>query len=187
MIPAIGPKTSLLSLSLLQQIDLALFNKVFGYGKARQALTQTALAVSKSGDGYAQLVSPLLVWLSGSILAPTYALALAVAFSVERFSYYILKNSLKRLRPCELTPSIHSLITASDKFSFPSGHTSAAFCLCVMTSLMFGGVSAVLFIWAAAVGLSRVIVGVHFPGDIVAGALLGSGVALGTASTLNLW
>lgn len=187
MIPAIGPKTSLLSLSLLQQIDLALFNKVFGYGKARQALTQTALAVSKSGDGYAQLVSPLLVWLSGSILAPTYALALAVAFSVERFSYYILKNSLKRLRPCDLTPSIHSLITASDKFSFPSGHTSAAFCLCVMTSLMFGGVSAVMFIWAAAVGLSRVIVGVHFPGDIVAGALLGSGVALGTASTLNLW
>jgi undecaprenyl-diphosphatase len=187
MIPAIGPKTSLLSLSLLQQIDLALFNKVFGYGKARQALTQTALAVSKSGDGYAQLVSPLLVWLSGSILAPTYALALAVAFSVERFSYYILKNSLKRLRPCDLTPSIHSLITASDKFSFPSGHTSAAFCLCVMTSLMFGGVSAVLFIWAAAVGLSRVIVGVHFPGDIVAGALLGSGVALVTASTLNLW
>jgi len=187
MIPAIGPKTSLLSLSLLQQIDLALFNKVFGYGKARQALTQTALAVSKSGDGYAQLVSPLLVWLSGSILAPTYALALAVAFSVERFSYYILKNSLKRLRPCDLTPSIHSLITASDKFSFPSGHTSAAFCLCVMTSLMFGGVSAVLFIWAAAVGLSRVIVGVHFPGDIIAGALLGSGVALGTASTLNLW
>ena len=37
MIPATGLKTSLLSLSLLQQIDLALFNKVFGYGKARQA------------------------------------------------------------------------------------------------------------------------------------------------------
>jgi len=186
MIPAIGPKTSLLSLSLLQQIDLALFNKVFGYGKARQALTQTALAVSKSGDGYAQLVSPLLVWLSGSILAPTYALALAVAFSVERFSYYILKNSLKRIRPCDLTPSIHSLIAASDKFSFPSGHTSAAFCLCVMTSLVFGGLASVLFIWAVAVGLSRVIVGVHFPGDIVAGAILGSSVALGTASLLSL-
>ena len=186
MIPATAPKLSLQSLSLLQQIDLALFNKVFGYGKARQALTQTALAVSKSGDGYAQLLSPLLVWLSGSIFAPTYALALAVAFSVERFSYYILKNSLKRLRPCDLTPSIHSLLTASDKFSFPSGHTSAAFCLCVMTSLMFGGVSAILFIWAAAVGLSRVIVGVHFPGDVVAGAVLGSSVAWGTASALGL-
>ena len=51
MIPATGLKTSLLSLSLLQQIDLALFNKVFGYGKARQALTHTALAVSKVGMG----------------------------------------------------------------------------------------------------------------------------------------
>ena len=186
MIPATGLKTSLLSLSLLQQIDLALFNKVFGYGRARQALTQTALAVSKSGDGYAQLFSPLIVWLSGSVIAPTYALALAVAFSVERFTYYVLKNSLKRLRPCDLTPSIHSLIAASDRFSFPSGHTSAAFCLCVMTSLVFGGLAGVLFIWAVAVGLSRVIVGVHFPGDIVAGALLGSSVALGTASILGL-
>ena len=37
-----------------------------------------------------------------------------------------------------------------------------------MTSLVFGGVASVLFIWAVAVGLSRVIVGVHFPGDIVA-------------------
>ena len=53
MIPATGLKTSLLSLSLLQQIDLALFNKVFGYGKARQALTHTALAVSKVGMGRA--------------------------------------------------------------------------------------------------------------------------------------
>ena len=56
-----------------------------------------------------------------------------------------------------------------------------------MTSLVFGGVASVLFIWAVAVGLSRVIVGVHFPGDIVAGALLGSSVALGTASLLSLW
>ena len=187
MIPATGLKTSLLSLSLLQQIDLALFNKVFGYGKARQALTHTALAVSKSGDGYAQLLSPFIVWLSGSVLAPTYAFALLIAFSIERCSYYVLKNSLKRLRPYDLRPGIHSLIVASDKFSFPSGHTSAAFCLCVMTSLVFGGVASVLFIWAVAVGLSRVIVGVHFPGDIVAGALLGSSVALGTASLLSLW
>ena len=187
MIPATGLKTSLLSLSSLQQVDLALFNKVFGYGKARQALTHTAMAVSKSGDGYAQLLAPLIVWFTGSVLAPTYAFSLLVAFSVERCSYYVLKNSLKRLRPCDLTPSIHSLIAASDKFSFPSGHTSAAFCLCVMTSLVFGGVASVLFIWAVAVGLSRIIVGVHFPGDIVAGALLGSSVALVTASLLSLW
>ncbi len=186
MIPATELKTSVVFLSLLQQIDIALFNKVFGYGKARHALTKGALAISKSGDGYAQLLSPLLVWWSGSVLAPTYAIGLGLAFTVERFSYYILKNTLKRLRPCDLTPRVHSLIAASDKFSFPSGHTSAAFCLCVMTSLVFGGFTAVLFIWALAVGLSRVIIGVHFPGDIVAGAMLGSGVALGTASVLGI-
>ena len=66
MIPATELKTSVVFLSLLQQIDIALFNKVFGYGKARHALTKGALAISKSGDGYAQLLSPLLVWWSGN-------------------------------------------------------------------------------------------------------------------------
>lgn len=137
MIPATELKTSVVILSLLQQIDLALFNKVFGYTRARHAVTQVALAVSKTGDGYAQLFLPLIVWLSGSVLAPTYALALAVAFTLERASYYVLKNTLKRPRPYDLKPSVHSLIIAADKFSFPSGHTSAAFCLCVMTLLIF--------------------------------------------------
>jgi undecaprenyl-diphosphatase len=187
MIPATELKTSVVILSLLQQIDLALFNKVFGYTRARNAVTQVALFVSKTGDGYAQLFLPLIVWLSGSVLAPTYALALAVAFTLERASYYVLKNTLKRPRPYDLKPSVHSLIIAADKFSFPSGHTSAAFCLCVMTLLIFGNIASYLFLWAAAVGLSRVIVGVHFPGDVVAGALLGTSVALSTASLLQLW
>jgi hypothetical protein len=121
MIPATELKTSVVILSLLQQIDLALFNKVFGYTRARHAVTQVALAVSKTGDGYAQLFLPLIVWLSGSVLAPSYALALAVAFSLERVSYYVLKNTLKRPRPYDLKPSVHSLIIAADKFSFPSG------------------------------------------------------------------
>jgi undecaprenyl-diphosphatase len=98
-----------------------------------------------------------------------------------------LKNTLKRPRPYDLKPRAHSLIIAADKFSFPSGHTSAAFCLCVVTLLIFGNIASYLFLWAAAVGLSRVIVGVHFPGDVVAGALLGTIVALSTASMLQLW
>jgi hypothetical protein len=63
MIPATELKTSVMILSLLQQIDLALFNKVFGYTRARHAVTQVALFVSKTGDGYAQLFLPLIVWL----------------------------------------------------------------------------------------------------------------------------
>jgi undecaprenyl-diphosphatase len=114
-------------------------------------------------------------------------IAWAIAMLVERATYYILKNTLKRLRPADFKPNFHSLITASDKFSFPSGHTSAAFCIATISVLIFGGLSMVMFAWALMVGISRVIVGVHFPGDLLAGALMGSGIAMGTASVLSLW
>jgi undecaprenyl-diphosphatase len=45
----------------------------------------------------------------------------------------------------------------------------------------------VMFAWALMVGISRVVVGVHFPGDVLAGALMGSGIAMGTAYLLSLW
>ena len=62
-----------------------------------------------------------------------------------------------------------------------------AFCFSTITIITFGGAYAAMFIWASLVGASRVIIGVHYPGDIVAGAVMGSGIAVGTASMLNIW
>ena len=174
-------------MAALQQIDVALFDKVFHLGREYKAMTKGAITLSRSGDGYLQVLTPALVWLSGSLLAPTYAMALAVAMLAERIIYYIMKNTLKRLRPCDFKKNLKSLIAASDKFSFPSGHTSAAFCFSTITIITFGGAYAAMFIWASLVGASRVIIGVHYPGDIVAGAVMGSGIAVGTASMLNIW
>jgi undecaprenyl-diphosphatase len=149
-------------------------------------MTKGAITLSRSGDGHLQVLTPALVWLSGSLLAPTYVVALAVAMLAERIIYYIMKNTLKRLRPCDFKRNLKSLIAASDKFSFPSGHTSAAFCFSTITIITFGGAHTAMLIWASLVGGSRVITGVHYPGDIVAGAVMGSGVGVGTASLLNL-
>ena len=174
-------------MATLQQIDLALFDKVFHLGRDNKAMTKSAIALSRSGDGYLQLITPAMVWLSESVLAPTYVFALTAAMLVERITYFVLKNSLKRLRPCDFKKNLKSLVAASDKFSFPSGHTSAAFCLSTITVITFGGAYAAMFIWASLVGSSRVVIGVHYPGDIAAGAIVGSGIALGTASMLNIW
>ena len=174
-------------MAALQQIDVALFDKVFHLGREYKAMTKGAIALSRSGDGYVQVLTPAVFWLSGSLLAPTYAVALTVTMLVERIIYYITKNTLKRLRPCDFKKNLKTLITASDKFSFPSGHTSAAFCFSTITIITFGGAYTAMFIWASLVGASRVIIGVHYPGDIVAGAVMGSGIAVGTASLLNIW
>ena len=180
-------KMTMAILSTLQRFDVALFDTLYSYGRERLGVTRTALAFSRSGDGYLQLLAPVVVWLSQSPLTQTFVTAWAIAMLIERATYYILKNTLKRLRPADFKPNFHSLITASDKFSFPSGHTSAAFCIATITVLIFGGLSMGMFAWALMVGISRVVVGVHFPGDVLAGALMGSGIAMGTAYLLSLW
>ena len=99
-------------------------------------------------------------------------------FLLERSLYVVLKNTCRRRRPPDFLQDFESLILAADKFSFPSGHTSAAF---FAVTFLVSGVSLVflpLYLWALAVGLSRVILGVHFPSDILAGALLGASLAM---------
>ena len=81
-------------MAALQQIDVALFDKVFHLGREYKAMTKGAIALSRSGDGYLQVLTPALVWLSGSLLAPTYAIALAIAMLAERIIYYIMKITL---------------------------------------------------------------------------------------------
>jgi undecaprenyl-diphosphatase len=114
-------------------------------------------------------------------------LMLLLALGLERSLYWVLKNGLRRRRPEQLVPGFRSLIVASDQFSFPSGHSSAAFLLVTCLCIVYGAVALPMLTWAALVGLSRVILGVHFPGDIVAGASMGTAIALLSSSLLGLY
>jgi undecaprenyl-diphosphatase len=88
-----------------------------------------------------------------------------------------LKNGLRRRRPQDSFDNFQSLVVAADKFSFPSGHTAAAFLLATSLSLVYGGAFIGVFAWATAVAVSRVALGVHYPGDTLAGAVMGVAVA----------
>jgi undecaprenyl-diphosphatase len=103
---------------------------------------------------------------------------LAIGFVLERAFYFIFKNSFKRNRPPEALPGYISVVEPSDKFSFPSGHTSAAFLVAVAVSWAFPFMAWLLFPWACCVGIARVLLGVHFPTDTFAGAFLGSSICL---------
>lgn len=136
-----------------------------------------AKVISRSGDGYLQVLLPLaLVAFYGSAAIPL-LVTILVAFTIERALYWLLKNSLKRRRPPAAIPSFTALIIASDEFSFPSGHTSAAFLLAIITAAFFPALALPLFIWASCIAVSRVILGVHFPADTVAGICLATLVA----------
>lgn len=160
----------------INQFDVRMFMACVSTRHQRQ-LSRIAYGISKTGDGYAQLALPLLICSLGIQFGQEYLLAVLASFAFWLPLYWVLKNTCRRRRPPVAIPTFCASIIASDEFSFPSGHTAAAFLLATMTVLFFGVIAAPLFIWATAVAASRVILGVHFPTDTLAGAALGISIA----------
>ena len=93
-----------------------------------------------------------------------------------------LKYTVNRPRPYVTYPDIFRHDTHAGPKSFPSGHTSSAFALATSVSLCYPKwyVIAPAYLWAFTVGYSRMHLGVHYPTDVLIGALIGSACAWGT-------
>lgn len=91
-----------------------------------------------------------------------------------------LKHLSHRRRPCQFEPHCWSKVLPPDKFSFPSGHTMTAFSIALVLSYFYPALEGTLFFLAISIGFSRIVLGMHFLSDVLAGVVLG--VALGCAS-----
>ena len=133
--------------------------------------------VSKTGDGLLYvLLAAWLYWNQG--LNDSLLQCMLLAFAIERPVYFVLKNGFKRNRPQQALKNFRSVITPSDKFSFPSGHTSAACMVATLLAYFFPSLMLVLYLWVVLVAFSRVILGVHFPTDTLVGGVLGLSTAI---------
>lgn len=91
----------------------------------------------------------------------------------------ILKNLIARTRPYDMISGLQLLIERQVDYSFPSGHTAAAFASAVILFLsMPGRYGAAALTGAVLIAFSRLYVGVHYPSDVLAGALSGTMIAL---------
>lgn len=178
--------TTIKALQTLHSLDVATFTRIVQWN-TRRSLCRMARLVSTSADGWFYLLIPLLLGLLWPEIIWPLTATLVTGLAIEQLSYYLLKNSFKRNRPPNVIPGFQSVITASDEFSFPSGHTSAAFLVATVLVLLLPlNVAGYLYVWASLVALSRVVLGVHFPLDTVAGALLGSSIGWWAVQLITL-
>ncbi len=96
-------------------------------------------------------------------------------------SGHIVKDIIGRPRPCDTLTDINLLVGCGRSYAMPSGHASNAFAFAMTFFFLRRNVISYVSIAAAAlIAFSRVYVGVHYPSDIFAGALLGTGAAYGS-------
>jgi len=94
--------------------------------------------------------------------------------------YSQLKNRLVRKRPFISFPDIHAHTAPLDKYSFPSGHTMNAVNFAVLFTWAFPPLAYIVVPFAFLVALSRVILGMHYPTDVMVGAFLGLVLSYGS-------
>lgn len=146
------------------------------------------ICATRGGDGwlwYALGASLLFGGEDGGRLAAG-AAALGAFCGIALF--LLLKRATRRRRPCTIAAHCWSTLLPPDQFSFPSGHTITAFSVAVPVMLVFPGLSPVLLVCALSVAASRILLGMHFLTDVLAGMALGSLLGWGGAppSDLNL-
>lgn len=176
------------SISIAQNSDIDLLKKINGNRNTAiepimTSITNSALPVS--------IGTPVIIYAVGLIekdsITRKKAIFIGESLAATAFISFALKSSTKRVRPYESYSEIDN-VTEESSYSFPSAHTSAAFATATSLSMTYPKwyVIAPSFLWAGAVGYSRMYLGVHYPTDVLAGAIVGSGSAF-LCYKLNKW
>ena len=91
----------------------------------------------------------------------------------DQFNSSLLKNLFERVRPCNLLTDVNILVNCSGSFSFPSSHAVNNFAVAFYFYKLYPNLKWTLFTVASLIAISRPYVGVHYPSDILAGAIIG--------------
>lgn len=144
----------------------------------QRGIVRLFAVVSRLGDGvfWYALMAALLVsegWAAAPVVGK---MLLTGAICLGLYKW--LKARTTRPRPCARHERIQPRVAPLDEYSFPSGHTLHAVAFTLIALHHYPGLAWLLLPFTVLVALSRVVLGLHYPSDVLAGALIGAGLAL---------
>jgi undecaprenyl-diphosphatase len=151
------------------------------------AVRQLFRAVSWLGDGwiwYALILALPFIYGSEGLVA---ALHMGLTGALGLALYKLIKNRAVRERPYITHSAIECASAPLDRYSFPSGHTLHAVCFALLLASYFPEWTGALVTLASLIALSRVVLGLHYPTDVAAGAVLGGTLGIGSSQLVQHW
>ena len=134
------------------------------------------LAASRGGDGWLWSVIGLIVLCFGGERRFDALEAGFIAVCSGLATFFILKPMTGRERPCAVEPHCWAILLPPDRFSFPSGHTITAFAVAVSIGLSYPALIVGLLFCALSVAASRILLGLHYLSDVMAGIAIGTAI-----------
>jgi undecaprenyl-diphosphatase len=167
------------ALDFIEHRDKRLMRRVNRW-RAPRWIRVWMLAATRGGDGWLWYAMGVAILLFGGDrrFAAVGAAGLAAGVGVALFLR--LKKLANRRRPSAFEPHCWAELLPPDQFSFPSGHTITAFAVAISLSLFLPDLTLGLLFCAISVAASRILLGMHFLSDVVAGGAIG--IALAYAS-----
>lgn len=151
---------------------------------ALPAVSLLAFAITQFGSEFIVAAIGVAVYIS-SRDNKKLGLAIMVSIVISDAALFLVKSSYFRSRPYEVLNNLNLPFGKDGESSFPSGHTTRAFASASLFPLLKGRKYSLAIILAIFVGLTRVVIGVHFPFDVLGGASLGIALTLVTGLLLE--
>jgi undecaprenyl-diphosphatase len=135
---------------------------------------------TRLGDGWIWYSIGIAVLLLGGADRFTAFAASATAETAAVAVFQLVKKASKRKRPCQIEAHCWATVLPPDQFSFPSGHAMSAFAIAVPLSMFYPQLQVALLALSLSIAASRVLLGMHFVSDVMAGSLVGAALGYGS-------
>ena len=156
---------------MLENIDKAIFYSI-NHGLSNSSFNFVMPMISETGSGPLLFAAAFILLFFKKRELKALGLILLAGLAISYYMVSGLKVLIARPRPFLVLPDVF-LLARNNGMSFPSGHATTAFMAATILTAYFRKYAVIFYLFASAVAVSRVYIGVHYPSDVLAGAVIG--------------